>query len=470
MLTLVRLGLLTAAASVICSLIAPAAVAQITNCDKVLEGDLFNKVLSSTSQNSSAQSAAASYMFSLNEDEAYDKYQTLVESAKRQGQSVNAAANFLKFGGSVGVSLSYENALSKSQFNEQFRRAKAEYQNNSSNSSASQASLIDTYASYVRDTASVNAWKECVSKDRDTGIYTFGSRDASGKPSLNIIWNPGAFAATYPSVQAELDLEDGVTVPAATPSALRIGTGKTGKTFRVNASEELNKEGFSLAVNAGIKDTAGDELYSFSGQVYFPPFPPPQPPEPSSRLNGPIAVKYADIQNAECKLGNPTTDEADAPHGGRFNAFENGYIYWHPDLGVYSVCGPIAKRWVELGGADDFGYPITDQMSNTADGRGRYNHFRAIHVAGQPEASIYWTKETGAQPVRGNIRTIWARGGWERCGGYPKGPDYRYTPTNNSYISFVRQEFERGTATEGLRREVWISTSDGTRLCGGIVE
>ncbi|WP_309229671.1 hypothetical protein [Blastococcus sp. TML/M2B] len=53
----------------------------------------------------------------------------------------------------------------------------------------------------------------------------------------------------------------------------------------------------------------------------------------------------------------------------------------------------------------------------TGDGIGRFNHFE--------RGSIYWTSETGAHPVAGEIRDTWAALGWENSElGYPTTDEY----------------------------------------------
>jgi len=104
---------------------------------------------------------------------------------------------------------------------------------------------------------------------------------------------------------------------------------------------------------------------------------------------------------------------------GRAQDFRGGgTISWHPRTGAHGVWGAIAVKWRALG-RERFGYPITDE-SPAPDGRGRFNHFRAVHLPGAPEASIYWTPRTGAHEVHGAIRAKWAALGWERSQlGYP---------------------------------------------------
>lgn len=139
---------------------------------------------------------------------------------------------------------------------------------------------------------------------------------------------------------------------------------------------------------------------------------------------GAIGDKYNQLGKDRSPVGAPLSDEADAPYGGRFNNFRWGAIYWHPTIGAHAVWGAIFGKWNELGRVG-YGYPITDE-TGTPDGRGRYNHFRALQINGKPEASIYWTPQTGAHAVYGAIRAKWAEQGWERGRlGYPVSDEYQ---------------------------------------------
>ncbi|HEY9631344.1 MAG TPA: hypothetical protein V6C84_28980 [Coleofasciculaceae cyanobacterium] len=128
---------------------------------------------------------------------------------------------------------------------------------------------------------------------------------------------------------------------------------------------------------------------------------------------GAIDVKYAELGGSGGWLGAPTTPETTAPDGvGAFRHFANGSIYWSPATGAHEVHGLIRSKWSSLGWERSFlGYPLTDELA-TPDGRGRYNHFQG--------GSIYWTSETGAHEVHGDIRGKWSSLGWERSFlGYP---------------------------------------------------
>lgn len=97
---------------------------------------------------------------------------------------------------------------------------------------------------------------------------------------------------------------------------------------------------------------------------------------------------------------------------GRTQPFQGGIASWHPETGANVVWGLIGQRWLQIG-REAFGYPITDELP-TGDGRGRFNHFRAVQLPGKPEASIFWSPQTGAHEVYGAIRAKWGEMGWER--------------------------------------------------------
>jgi len=124
-----------------------------------------------------------------------------------------------------------------------------------------------------------------------------------------------------------------------------------------------------------------------------------------------IDDKYAQLGGPRGWVGPPVdagagSQEMDAPNGGRVRDFQNASIYWHPSVGAFEVHGDIRIKWARLGGTRSFlGYPATDELG-CPDGRGRFNHFQG--------GSIYWTPQTGAHEVHGDIRAKWAEMGWER--------------------------------------------------------
>jgi uncharacterized protein with LGFP repeats len=117
-------------------------------------------------------------------------------------------------------------------------------------------------------------------------------------------------------------------------------------------------------------------------------------------------------------LGYPLTDESPAADGqGRYNHFQNGSIYWHPATGAHEVRGALRDVWQRTGWEKGtLGYPVTGHLT-TPDGAGRYTHFQ--------RGSVYWSPTTGAHEVYGAIRQAWARSGWELGPlGYPVSGEY----------------------------------------------
>lgn len=131
-----------------------------------------------------------------------------------------------------------------------------------------------------------------------------------------------------------------------------------------------------------------------------------------------IDDKYFSLGGPQGFLGRPidagagNQEMSTADGRGRFRDFEHGSIYWTPQTGAHEVHGDIRIKWAQLGGVRRFlGFPMTDELG-TPDGRGRFNHFEG--------GSIYWTPETRAHEVHGAIRDKWASMGWERSRlGYP---------------------------------------------------
>ncbi|MEJ6020198.1 alpha/beta hydrolase-fold protein [Corynebacterium sp. H113] len=111
-------------------------------------------------------------------------------------------------------------------------------------------------------------------------------------------------------------------------------------------------------------------------------------------------------------IGTCLSDEYDTTNGGRVQDFTGGRAYWHPNTDAHVVWGRIGSRYAELDGpASPLGFPVSNEMQ-TPDGKGRFNHFE--------HGSIYWTPETGAHVVYGDIMNAWGESGWETGPlGYP---------------------------------------------------
>ncbi|MEU4396509.1 hypothetical protein [Kribbella sp. NPDC023855] len=167
----------------------------------------------------------------------------------------------------------------------------------------------------------------------------------------------------------------------------------------------------------------------------------------------------------EAGLGQPLDGERPTFDGqGRAQSFSGGAtISWHPELGAFAVWGSIGQKWISLG-REQFGYPITDE-SPCPDGRGRFNHFRAMQLAGHPDASVYWTPRTGAHEVHGAIRRAWETRGWERGPlGYPTSDEH----ASAGHANGRRSDFEHGfidwTPQGGAKLHGPVPFDDGTAL------
>jgi hypothetical protein len=160
-----------------------------------------------------------------------------------------------------------------------------------------------------------------------------------------------------------------------------------------------------------------------------------------------IDAKYQALGGASSLLGAPTTAEQGTPDGiGRFRVYDNGSIYWTAQTGAFEVHGQIRDEYKAVGWeAGILGYPITDE-TGTPDGVGRYNVFQ--------QGSIYWTPETGAHEVHGRIRDAWKDAGREAGElGYPISDEYAVTGGR-------RSDFQHGSIT-------WDSATDQTSITFG---
>ncbi len=174
-----------------------------------------------------------------------------------------------------------------------------------------------------------------------------------------------------------------------------------------------------------IQGDGGDYTLTFEAVRSFP-------------VIGAIRAKWIALGADTSPLRLPVDRELPTFDGtGRAQNFQGGIVSWHPETGANTVWGLIGERWLQLG-REAFGYPITDELT-TGNGRGKFNHFRALHLPGKPDASIFWSPTTGAHEIYGAIRAKWAEMGWERSSlGFPISAEQ---PHPGGRI----QRFERGS-------------------------
>lgn len=110
-------------------------------------------------------------------------------------------------------------------------------------------------------------------------------------------------------------------------------------------------------------------------------------------VRGAIAVAYDSLGGPGGELGLPTSDEVDAPGGGRMSEFVAGRIYWSAARGTRAVRGQIMLRYLEPGAAADLGQPVTEETDAGPGAR----------FSGFERGRIFWSAPTGARIVSGAV-------------------------------------------------------------------
>jgi len=136
-------------------------------------------------------------------------------------------------------------------------------------------------------------------------------------------------------------------------------------------------------------------------------------------VRGAINDKWLSLGAEQGMLGFPLTDEQGATDGtGRFNDFQHGAIYWHPETGACEVHGDIESRWKELGAeASYLGFPATDERDWTdpdTQQTGRISFFQRGAIAWHaddaqtvefPDRRVF-RSGVGVSSVGGNVEII----------------------------------------------------------------
>ncbi|TWH21080.1 LGFP repeat-containing protein [Prauserella rugosa] len=132
--------------------------------------------------------------------------------------------------------------------------------------------------------------------------------------------------------------------------------------------------------------------------------------------SSPIDERYESDAQLREALGEPAGPEQ-AEGDVRWRAYENGRLYWTEEAGVHAVFGDILAKFLDGGGHQTYGVPMTDECE--AQEGARYNHFTGTDATGR--VSIYW-RGGDAFALTGQIRQHWEASGWERgTYGFPTG-------------------------------------------------
>ena len=134
-------------------------------------------------------------------------------------------------------------------------------------------------------------------------------------------------------------------------------------------------------------------------------------------------------------IGSCVNDEYDAGKDtkGKAQDFRGGTAFWSPDTGAHALFGAILAKYNALGGpAGWLGFPVTGETP-APDGVGRFVHFQ--------HGSVYWTPQTGAYAIPGDMFAAWGENGYE--GGDLKYPVAEANQVGEGYV----QKFQGGFLT-----------------------
>jgi hypothetical protein len=140
--------------------------------------------------------------------------------------------------------------------------------------------------------------------------------------------------------------------------------------------------------------------------------------------HGAIQAKYHSI-GSENFFGLPLIDESAARAPGRFQQFARGYIFWHPSYGAHPVLGAMRTLYDEINRENGFGFPTSDE-DDAANG-GRFQVFE--------QGLMLWRPENGAHTVRGAILVKFREAGSESGMGYPQTEEMPFS-TDGKYQRF----------------------------------
>lgn len=151
----------------------------------------------------------------------------------------------------------------------------------------------------------------------------------------------------------------------------------------------------------------GGVAQDFRGaQVFF------SPTTGAHAVIGRISGRHKELGGAYGQLGLPTANEQATPDKrGYFSEFTGGVIYWTAKTGAHAVRGRILDHWDSLGReSGELGFPIGEEKAS-ADGRGVSQEFE--------KGVVFWSLETGAHLVKGDILKAYAKDKYEMGIGFP---------------------------------------------------
>ncbi|RYZ89411.1 MAG: hypothetical protein EOP04_06895 [Proteobacteria bacterium] len=225
-----------------------------SECSQILSQSLYNVAQEST--NTDVNNAYKYFYLTLTDDKAYDEYSRAFDESKSGGTNVSFLVGGI--GSALGGGTS-DKKLTRQEHDEKFKQLKT--LNNIDAITLSESSLASLVQTYVRDSASVQAWEACVTKSPEIGLYAYGSRDAQNNASLRLLWNPGTLAGSVPQVDVSVLEPDGVKILPESNFRMALGTGVTVNVKTANSDNEYE-------INANAVTIGG--LGNFTAKAIIP--------------------------------------------------------------------------------------------------------------------------------------------------------------------------------------------------------
>ncbi|MCE5289422.1 MAG: trehalose corynomycolyl transferase [Nocardiaceae bacterium] len=148
---------------------------------------------------------------------------------------------------------------------------------------------------------------------------------------------------------------------------------------------------------------------------------------------GAIDARYVEIGGSAGPLGECTRAESDLD-GGRAQEFRNGSMYWTPQTGAWEVYGQIGDKYAEMGGPTSaLRWPTSGELA-TPNNLARFNRFETGNIYSSP---------AGTYAIHGAIFDAWGREGFEASRfGFPTSdefavPDGRQSDFQGGWIKFI---------------------------------
>ncbi len=431
-------------------LLASTAVASgYEECNQILTQDIFNKVLKSDVSTASASEAYQSAYFKSNATAAYNEYKTAHKEAQKKGTKLEVGGNYGPIGAKMGLELTSEKLVEKEEFEKAFNSVQSQESGSQSSSSSSAQSLVNTYATYVRDPVTVSAWKDCVSRTKDTNLYAYASRDGK-RTYVNVMWVPGALAGMLPSIPISFVTHDSdIVIEAKSVEQIAIGSGRN---FVVTCSKSCDK-GFLVTVNGSLKNSTGALGGSFTATVQVPPKRLPVPKAPGVVASVDHTYIYGINNNGEMfwyENDRQTDDSLEwASDEGKLvgTGWNFDQVFSGGNAVIYGVKDNGDLLWYRHDGRNDGTMKWSPQSrSKVGDGW----HFKQIFSIGngviyaiKENGDVYWYRHEGRND--GSLR--WAKNSGQRVA---SGWDFKqiiagdngviYGVTDNGDVLWYRHE------------------------------